>query len=79
MKEDQQMVMMMKWRKLEEVTKGVQVVQESHSSASNYQAELKMRTMEMEQRLKQLTNERYVMDDSLATLESERGEMRIGR
>jgi len=33
----------------------------------------------MEQSLRQLTNERYVVGDSLDALESERGEMRIER
>jgi len=46
-KEDQQ-IMMMEWRKLEEVTKGLQAVHEPYSSAPNYQAELNVRTIEME-------------------------------
>jgi len=73
MKADKQ-VMMMEWTKLEEVTKGLQIVQESHSSAPNYQAELNVRTMEMDQRLRQLTNEKYALEDSLSALENERGD-----
>ena len=57
--------------KLEEVTRGFQAVNVSYSITPNYQAELNVRTMEMEQRLRQLTNERYAMEDSLAISENE--------